>query len=77
MADMATHIFRINTANQTYTAMFTADGSAVRKNAAFEAAVTLGFVCLRCHTDSTAEPNSSFELPLASASQIARNMHNK
>jgi hypothetical protein len=77
MADMRTHIFRINTANQTYTAMFTADGSAVRKNAAFESAVTLDFACLRCHTDSTAEPNSSFELPLPSASQIAQNMHNQ
>jgi hypothetical protein len=75
MGDVRSHIFRIATREADYTDMFSADGSYVLKDAQERAAVTVDFVCLRCHTDDTAAPNSAFFLSLDSAWQIATGLH--
>ena len=49
MGDVKTHIFRIDTTSLSFETMFTPDGSAVRKDSEGRAAVTLDFVCFRCH----------------------------
>jgi len=72
VGDMRTHIFQINTAPVDYTAMFTADLSQVVKGAAGFAAVTLDFVCLRCHNTDNGYP---FRLTLKSASDAAPGLH--
>jgi len=72
VGDMRTHIFRINTNTVDYTGMFTADGSAVLKDSAGRAAVTVDFVCLRCHNTDDGYP---FRLTLRSAAEIARGIH--
>jgi hypothetical protein len=71
IADMRTHIFRINTENVNYTGMFTPDLRQVRKDADGRAAVTVDFVCLRCHHGT----GSAFALTVTSASEVARVMH--
>lgn len=72
VADMRTHIFRINTDPVDYTAMFSADLTQVRKAADGKAAVTLDFVCLRCHNTDNGYP---FRLTLSSASDAAPGLH--
>ncbi len=52
MGDIKTHVFNINTAEVDYNAMFSADGSELLQNqgpGGDQAAVTVDFVCLRCH----------------------------
>ena len=49
MGDVHTHIFRIDTVNPTVAQMFNATGTQVVKDSEGEAAVTVDFVCLRCH----------------------------
>ncbi|MEW6251695.1 MAG: multiheme c-type cytochrome [Planctomycetota bacterium] len=75
MGDTRTHIFRINTNPVDFRGMFTADLLAVARDEQGRAAVTVDFVCLRCHTDNTAADNSAFVLPLDSASEIALQIH--
>ncbi len=72
MGDIKTHIFNINTDNVDYTAMFNGDGSEVLKDGDGQAAVTLDFVCLRCHNGIT---RSATALTLEQASLIAQQMH--
>lgn len=72
IGDVRTHIFRINTDLVDYTTMFTDDMTAVRKDASGKAAVTVDFVCLRCHNNEASFP---FELTVTSASNIAVGMH--
>jgi hypothetical protein len=72
VGDMRTHILRINTNTVDYTGMFTTDGSAVLKDSAGRAAVTVDFVCLRCHNTDDGYP---FRLTLRSAAEIARGIH--
>jgi hypothetical protein len=72
VGDMRTHIFRINTAPVGYEAMFTADLSQVVKDADGKAAVTLDFVCLRCHNTDNGYP---FRLTLSQASDAAPGLH--
>lgn len=72
VGDMRTHIFRINTAPVDYTGMFTADLTRVVKDAEGRAAVTLDFVCLRCHNTDGGYP---FRLTLSSASDAAPGLH--
>ncbi|MFA5865584.1 MAG: cytochrome c3 family protein [Phycisphaerae bacterium] len=69
--DIKTHIWFINTDQVNYTAMFSADGSTVLKDANGHGAVTLDFVCLRCHSDV----GSAFKLTIKSAADIALGMH--
>lgn len=73
VGDIRTHVFRINVANADFNAMFTPDGTEVAKDGAGRAAVTLDFVCLRCHNGA----GNGFELRLFSASEIALRMHGK
>ncbi len=75
MGDVRSHIFRIAAWETDFRDMFAADGSSVRKDERRRAAVTVDFVCLRCHTDDTAAPNSAFFLSLDSAWQIATGLH--
>ena len=49
IGDIRTHIFRISTRAETYAAFFSDDGLSVRTDANGKAAVTVDFVCLRCH----------------------------
>ncbi len=71
MGDTRTHIFRIDTRPVPYPRMLTASGSAVRIDALGRAAVTVDFVCLRCHNAI----GSAFELTLEQAAEIASVMH--
>jgi hypothetical protein len=73
VGDTRTHIFRINTDRVDYTAMFTASGTEVVKDTSGRAAVTLDFVCLRCHNGA----GNGFELSLRAASEIGLRMHGK
>ncbi len=69
--DTHTHIFRIRATPEDYTAMFNAALTEVVKDSAGRAAVTVDFVCLRCHNGQ----GSAFPLTLRSAGQIAAGMH--
>jgi hypothetical protein len=73
MADMRTHIFRINPADEDFNSMFTPDGTRVSKDDTGRAAVTLDFVCLRCHN----AVGNAFGLPLVAASVVAPGIHSK
>jgi hypothetical protein len=66
MGDVRTHIFRISTLPQTYTSFFTPDGSAVQKDSQGRAAVTVDFVCLRCHNGR----GNAFVLTVGAAAAI-------
>lgn len=71
MGDTRTHIFRIDTKTTDYTSMFTPDGGEVTKDAQGRAAVTVDFVCLRCHNGV----GNAFALTVDSASAIGNGMH--
>lgn len=71
VGDTRTHIMSIATINATYTAFFTEDGAAVRTDADGHAAVTLDFVCLRCHTGR----GNAFVLTLPAAAGVAGELH--
>jgi hypothetical protein len=71
MGDTKTHIFRISTQADDYTKLFTEDGKAVARDSQGQAAVTVDFVCLRCHNGI----GSAFELTVESAASIANDMH--
>lgn len=70
MGDTRTHIFRINPSPVDYTGMFTADGSEVLRDADGRAAVTVDFVCLRCHNEF-----GPFSLTVERAAEIAGRIH--
>jgi predicted CXXCH cytochrome family protein len=72
VGDMKTHIFRIDTNPVDYTAMFTSDMTSVQKDTVGRAAVTVDFVCLRCHNTDNGYP---FRLTVKSASEIALGIH--
>jgi hypothetical protein len=63
MADTRTHIFRISTESVGYETFFTDDGTAVREDPEGQAAVTVDFVCLRCHNGI----GNAFRFPSVSA----------
>jgi predicted CXXCH cytochrome family protein len=70
MGDIKTHVFNINTDPVNYTAMFNAAGTELlRVNG--EGAVTLDFVCLRCHNGI----GNAFDLDLNGASVLAEDYH--
>lgn len=72
VGDTRTHIFRINTSRTDYLGIFSSDLSAVRKDSQGRAAVTLDYVCLRCHNTENGYP---FKLSLKSASDAAPGLH--
>ena len=71
MGDTRTHIFRINPEAEDFTAMFTEDLSEVVTDAQGRAAVTVDFVCIRCHNGI----GNAFPLTIVSAGAIAGSMH--
>lgn len=72
MGDLRTHIFRVNTLPVDQAAMFNGAGGEVAKNAQGQAAVTMDFVCFRCHNGiGNAGVIDSLEL----ASGVADGMH--
>jgi len=73
MADTRTHIFRIEVDEQklTFETMFEENGAAVRKDAQGRAAVTVDFVCLRCHNGM----GNAFTIRAESANEIAFRIH--
>jgi len=71
MADTHTHIFRINTDAVDYTAMFNDALDEVVRDAEGRAAVTVDFVCLRCHTGE----GNAFRFTVESGAPIARSIH--
>ena len=71
VGDTRTHIFRINPSNTDFTAMFNEDMTEVARDANGRAAVTLDFVCLRCHNGV----GNAFELTVTSASAVTATMH--
>ncbi len=71
IGDVRAHIFRIDTENAAADAMFTADGSTVQKDADGKAAVTVNFVCLRCHSGA----GNIFPLTREAARLIADGIH--
>jgi len=72
MGDTRTHIFRVSTENKDYTGFFTADGRQVARDSQGRAAVTVDFVCLRCHNE-VAMPNLA--LSVSRAAEIGMNVH--
>ncbi|MCK4340667.1 MAG: hypothetical protein KAY37_02945 [Phycisphaerae bacterium] len=73
IGDVRAHIFRIDTTNTDASAVFTPDGSAVQKDAQGRAALTVDFVCLRCHNQA----GDVFPLTLPGARLIADGMHER
>lgn len=70
MGDTRTHIFRIKTDQLDADAFFNSDGTQVALDDAGLAAVTVDFVCLRCHNG-----NGAFELTVDTAGDIVGQMH--
>lgn len=70
VGDTRTHIFTISVV--VGASMFTSDGGRVATDAAGRAAVTLDYVCLRCHNGR----GSAFALTLPAAGAVARGIHN-
>ncbi len=71
MGDTRSHIFRINSGAAGFANMFSGDGSRVVKDAEGRAAVTVDFVCLRCHNGQ----GNVFNLTISRAAEIAPNLH--
>lgn len=71
IADVHGHIFRINAQSGDYKTMFSADGSQVLKDSQGRAAITLDFVCVRCHTGT----GNAFFISASGAPIIADGMH--
>jgi hypothetical protein len=71
--DVRSHIFRIDPERTDFTAMFSADLSRVLTDAEGRAAVSLDFVCGRCHTGL----GNAFLITPAGAGPIATDMHTK
>ncbi len=69
--DIRTHIFRIATDGEDFQSMFTPDGSQVAKDQQGRAAVTVDFVCLRCHDGR----GNAGELSLGLAGNVAEGIH--
>ncbi len=72
MGDTRTHIFRINAEPTDYKAMFNEDMTEVVKDESGQAAVTVDFVCIRCHNGV----GNAFPLTIDSAGAIAGEIHN-
>ncbi|RIK63317.1 MAG: hypothetical protein DCC65_16135 [Planctomycetota bacterium] len=72
VGDTRSHIFRITTEPLDYTGFFTPDGTRVVKDAEGRAALTVDFVCLRCHNDVSL-PTLSFSVERAA--EIAIGVH--
>ncbi|MHC5109816.1 MAG: multiheme c-type cytochrome [Planctomycetota bacterium] len=72
VGDTRSHIFRISTDPDGFTSMFSADQTQVNLDDQGQAAITVDFVCLRCHNQST---GGLFPLTVEQAAEIAIGMH--
>lgn len=72
MGDTKTHIFRIDTRAVDYTSMFVEGGGEVMRDSQGRAAVTMDFVCFRCHNGVG---NAGVIDTLDLASGVAEGMH--
>lgn len=72
LGDRRTHIFRINTEPVDFRSLFNGDGTAVSKDGQGRAAVTMDFVCFRCHNGIG---NAGMIGSLNLASGVAEGMH--
>lgn len=72
VADTRAHIFRIGTTDGDYSTFFSSDGSRVVRDGQGRAALTVDFVCLRCH-DEVSLPNLAFSVERAA--EIAAHVH--
>lgn len=72
MGDTRTHIFRINTNPVDFNGFFTADGTQVIRDAQGRAAVSVDFVCLRCH-NNVGTPTLAFTVERAA--EISLGLH--
>lgn len=70
IGDTRSHIFRIRTEPGDFTQFLADDGAAVRLDSAGRAAISVDFVCLRCHNG-----NGLFSLSVDRAAEIAPNVH--
>ncbi|MBI4717076.1 MAG: hypothetical protein HY763_04670 [Planctomycetes bacterium] len=71
MGDTRTHIFRINTSAADFNGMFSGDGNTVVRDEQGRAAVTIDFVCFRCHNGIGSAPAfSSMQVAADVASAI-------
>ena len=70
MGDTRTHIFRISIEATDFNSFFTADAKQVVRDAQGRAAVTVDFVCLRCHND-----NGAFAMTVAQAADKVQGLH--
>lgn len=71
VGDVRAHIFRIDVREGDFNMMFNEDGTRVRTDSQGRAAVTVDFVCLRCHNGL----GNVFPLTLERAAEIAPNVH--
>lgn len=71
MGDTRTHVFRIDVRPVNFAGMLSNDGQRVLRDAQGRAAVTVDFVCLRCHNGL----GSVFSLSVARAAEIADRVH--
>jgi hypothetical protein len=72
VADTRSHIFRINPNELDFHSFFSPSGSVVQTDSSGQAALTIDFICLRCHNGR----GSAFSLTVSSASEIAPGIHN-
>lgn len=72
VGDTRSHIFRITTDSVDFSGFLTPDGSKVKLDASGRAALSVDYVCLRCH-NSLALPTLSFSVDRAS--EIAIGVH--
>ncbi len=70
MGDTRTHIFRISREAADFNTFFSGPGDSVLKDSDGRAAVTVDFVCLRCHNGV-----GTFNLTVSRAAEIAPNLH--
>lgn len=70
IGDVRSHIVRISLEPVDYKSFFTADEKSVARDSQGRAAVTVDFVCIRCHNG-----NDLFELSVSRAAEIAQNVH--
>ncbi len=70
IGDTRSHVFRINTDAVDFRGVFSADGAELLRDAVGRAAISVDFVCLRCHNGA-----GLFSLSVARAAEIAGRIH--
>jgi len=71
IGDVRSHVFSIDVSPRGFDDLLDTDGTRINLDANGKTAVTLDFVCMRCHNGI----GRAFELTIDSASQVAQKMH--